>query len=394
LTIEAWVRGDSFALDGGVERRILHKDQAREYSLGVTTSGALFIQFGDGVTTRTVTAVNAVLQTGRWYHVAVTRDTTTNTVKFYVDGQLTDTIAYTAITVASSTNPVQIGAWSTTQGRWYGYIAEVRIWNVVRSAQQIFDYYAAGLTTAANLRGNWRFMEGSGTTVGDSSGNANNGTATNMGWDQYNAPQWIYASWSAPQAIRMAYLCGTTLRPGSTVLLDHKSGGVWSRVGQLSVAGTSLYYLTFAEVQATDVRFVLRPYDAAGIPVEVGTVAAGLADSIPLPVLPLETSYIQPATQLLPPAWPYGWQSGTVPVSRWTWRGLNKSERDYIVESAWRQGQGLMPVLMQLQTPPDPEKDADGLWIFVEPPSYEQRTGARYDVTARMAKVFPFAGSP
>jgi hypothetical protein len=53
-----------------------------------------------------------------------------------------------------------------------------------------------------------------------------------------------------------------------------------------------------------------------------------------------------------------------------------------------------MPVLMQLQTPPDPEKDADGLWIFVEPPSYEQRTGARYDVTARMAKVFPFAGSP
>lgn len=136
------------------------------------------------------------LGTGQWYHIAATYDTSTKTVCIYVNGQI-QSIAEemgdgsTVINLAmramgeNMTEAYQffIGG-SFFQGGTdprplQGKIAEVRVWSVARTQEQIWDnmYRIENPQNDETLLGYWKFDDGKGNTVKDYSRYGNDGIA-------------------------------------------------------------------------------------------------------------------------------------------------------------------------------------------------------------------------
>src|SRR5262249_32542727 len=88
--------------------------------------------------------------------------------------------------------------WAGAPGGWYGFIGqidEVRIWNAVRTADEIQLDSAAPLTgTESGLAAYYRFDEGSGTTARDATPNHRDGT---LGTSGSNLPAWATATGQA-----------------------------------------------------------------------------------------------------------------------------------------------------------------------------------------------------
>jgi hypothetical protein len=121
---------------------------------------------------------NYTAPAGTWVHLAFVCDTST---RLYVNGVLQDSNSYVIdlplgrIGYDSSGNPDYLR----------GILDEVRVWNVARTQAQIQANMNHSLSVPqANLVGYWRFDEGSGTTVSDSSGQGKTGTLQ-------NSPVWV-----------------------------------------------------------------------------------------------------------------------------------------------------------------------------------------------------------
>ncbi len=117
------------------------------------------------------------LVTGQWYHGALTYDGSVLTL--YLDGQVEDTFVTSDAPEAQSVLPFSIGAafdTSTDDGNWNGAIDEVRVWSVARTQGEIQADMDAQILSATNLVGRWGFEEGAGTSAGDSTASANDGT--------------------------------------------------------------------------------------------------------------------------------------------------------------------------------------------------------------------------
>jgi hypothetical protein len=110
-----------------------------------------------------------------WTHYAVTIDDATHEFRFYINGKLQPDSGVVegspglSKMIYSSTDPLHIG-----KNNLIGALDEVRIWNVVRSQQQIIGDMCASLAgNEPNLAGYWNFDDG---TAKDSSTNRNNGS--------------------------------------------------------------------------------------------------------------------------------------------------------------------------------------------------------------------------
>jgi hypothetical protein len=125
--------------------------------------------------------------TGQLTAVAVVVNT--SSLQFYIDGVQAGSFAlpYGSQTEATAwstpvyNTPVRIGKIEEygVNAPYYfgGDMDEVRIWNGARSSAAILADKDAELTgTEANLRGYWKFNEGSGTVANDSTANNNDGT--------------------------------------------------------------------------------------------------------------------------------------------------------------------------------------------------------------------------
>jgi hypothetical protein len=113
-----------------------------------------------------------------WYHVVVERVDTT--FKFFINGEDMSDPANTSTVTATiypATSNLSLGS------SLNGNMDEVRIYNRALSAQEVSALYAF---TGAPIA-HWNMEEGSGTTVNDTSGNANTGT---LGTGS-SAPSWI-----------------------------------------------------------------------------------------------------------------------------------------------------------------------------------------------------------
>lgn len=130
------------------------------------------------------------LQTNKWYHIALTYDSDTGEIFLYVNGRklLEDTR--------------RLGPNDLTHGDFYigrsyedsrylcGNIAEVRIWNVVRTQEQIAanPYYVD--PTSEGLVAYWKLDDMSTNVVRDYTGNGNDGTAkTTLSWQNVSLPE-------------------------------------------------------------------------------------------------------------------------------------------------------------------------------------------------------------
>jgi hypothetical protein len=125
----------------------------------------------DGVETS-----NGILAAGNWYHIAAVNDNGSR--HLYLNG-VEQSLNGGAQTVLSNSDPLRIGV-DYSSRYFHGAIDEVRIWNVVRTEQEIRENMHKTLdNTGSGLAAYWQFNDGNGSTLGNSCG-SHSGTLTNI----------------------------------------------------------------------------------------------------------------------------------------------------------------------------------------------------------------------
>lgn len=130
-----------------------------------------------------------LLQPGEWYHVAVTYDTETKAAIMYVDGKEQSRIDDYGNGEAINLGKQKKGDFMFKIGHSYGdpddmsrqlngEICEVRIWNVLRSQEEIYRNMYDVDPQTTGLKAYWKFNEGKGNNIAkDLTGNGNDAVA-------------------------------------------------------------------------------------------------------------------------------------------------------------------------------------------------------------------------
>jgi hypothetical protein len=126
--------------------------------------------------------VSTVLPVGQWYHVVGTYSFS-GSLYLYVNGVQVSTNSHTVAAISYDSNPFSIAKLDyccSTGHHFDGQIDDVRIYNRALSATEVTALYQSGQVTRKSvsnqgLVGYWAMNDGTGTTVGDSSGNGYNG---------------------------------------------------------------------------------------------------------------------------------------------------------------------------------------------------------------------------
>ena len=145
-------------------------------------------------------ASTCLIPAEKWTHIALTCDVASGRMVLYIDGKVAiDKSGNTFRAVNLGTPFVSPGkesydfkiGYSYTSGRELdGDITECRIWNIVRSPEEI----AAGIyevdPESEGLVAYWKFDEGTGETIRDHTGNGNNGKANaSLKWTSVSLPE-------------------------------------------------------------------------------------------------------------------------------------------------------------------------------------------------------------
>lgn len=139
---------------------------------------------GNGDLRATLTNSNDPINDGQWHHVAMVLDPT-GQIRGYVNGQQTGSWSNGGMSrPGNSDHPLRIGAQSTQSGLNRGYlagsVADLRIWQSVRTAEQMMaDKYTRFLPAPTELVGYWPIDEGTGTDVRQAASGGGNGTVVN-----------------------------------------------------------------------------------------------------------------------------------------------------------------------------------------------------------------------
>lgn len=140
-----------------------------------------------------ITSAKLQLQTNTWTHVAMTYDTTTGDMKFYLNGKLVYEATSSAninIVGNGSDRNFLIGKSYDDNRDFDGYISEARVWDVVRTQDEIAGNIYTVDPTSEGLVAYWKFDEGAGANVADASGNGNTLKAKNgpLLWHNVSLP--------------------------------------------------------------------------------------------------------------------------------------------------------------------------------------------------------------
>jgi len=193
------------------------------------------------------------LVAGTWYHVAVTYDAATTTMKLYKNGVLVS--SNNAVPPFANGNGVSIGAYGSV-ATLIGGMDEVRIWNRALCQTEIQNNMNCGLSPGGQdgLVALYHFDQGtigadnSGiTSLTDASGNGNNGTLNNF------ALNGATSNWAA------GTVSGTCSPFIPTILAGSPGGGTLSTTVTVDPAGT--YY------NASDCGLICRVLPSGGSPV-------------------------------------------------------------------------------------------------------------------------------
>lgn len=134
------------------------------------------------------------LQTNTWTHIAMTYDRSTGEIKFYLNGKLAyETSGSPSINIVGngSDRNFLIGKSYDDSRDFDGYISEVRVWDVVRTPEEIAASIYAVDATNSGLVAYWKFDEGGGANVADATGNGNTLKAQNgpLLWKNVSLPE-------------------------------------------------------------------------------------------------------------------------------------------------------------------------------------------------------------
>lgn len=200
LSIEAWFKTD----DAGATQYIVSKgtNDFTPGQYGLLLTGGK-VQFHLSNNTQHYGVVGTTdIQAGKWYHAAGTWDSTT--VTLYINGVSEGQNVFIG-PMTANTEPLEIGRLGKPLSEYYfqGEIDEVRIWNNALTAEQINAQKGRIINVSNNMVANYRFEEGTGTTLADNGfGNPATLFGSNI-WVTSTAPFYNYTPtylWSPGEA--------------------------------------------------------------------------------------------------------------------------------------------------------------------------------------------------
>ena len=169
LTIAAWIAPDSSG-ENSYGRIVDKRGGQLTYGLFVQSNGSLGFQGRSGGTLSSNASV--LTYDGSWQHVAITRDTVTGDVVFYVDGVAVGSATDTAGPLHGSTGDVYIGNLSSLSQTFDGNIDEVAIFDRLLSADEVFSLAKETVTISYDDTTGGNNGKGRQTKVEDASGAA------------------------------------------------------------------------------------------------------------------------------------------------------------------------------------------------------------------------------
>jgi hypothetical protein len=185
LTISAWIKPNEITYAAIIDR--LPYSGSNGYRLVTRIDGRIWAQFGTAESSDYAQTGTNYYSIGQWINiVGVFKNS--NYVKLYINGSLIESVSTTRSFTTDKS--LEFGRWYNTVGDneyFKGNIDEGVIWNEAITAAEIAALYNSGnpltaasdsgnYTSAANVKGYWRFGENTGTKVHDLSGSGNHGT--------------------------------------------------------------------------------------------------------------------------------------------------------------------------------------------------------------------------
>ena len=187
ITLEAWIYPMAMPeADAIIFRRYTGSDPYFIYSLHLhrdnpSTDPVAVFALSDGTPGSVVSVSSGTLPLFQWTHVSATYDG--STLRIYLNGGTPNT-AGASLTIPSDPSQIRMGieVAPTIQSHFFGFVDEMRQWNVARSAAQISSSMG-GLTPGddTGLIGYWQFehaaggLPATGTPAIDSSSSHNDG---------------------------------------------------------------------------------------------------------------------------------------------------------------------------------------------------------------------------
>lgn len=178
LTICFWYNPDYLIRNApaGTSQRIIRTNDDAISVFQRQTSGNLEFKLTttQGNTPRPTVSDRYLIQ-GVWHFVVIQYDTDSDAASIYVDGTLLGTQARDGTALIHNNTWVLGDATDALRG----FLDEVAVYNVAFTAQERDDAYYKGIYPEAGQVFYYKFDEGSGTSLTDSSGNGKTGTITN-----------------------------------------------------------------------------------------------------------------------------------------------------------------------------------------------------------------------
>ncbi|WP_308367899.1 MULTISPECIES: LamG-like jellyroll fold domain-containing protein [unclassified Microbulbifer] len=181
FTVETWVKVDAL---GGMNRHIfqqLDSSGPGRTLLGLYRDGQIFSWLGNS---GTYSSTRLTVDT--WYHIALTYDATTSTVRMYLNGELE---AETLKNAEASYGDIVLGPNKLLSGDWLeGALDETRVWTDARSQEQIRQHMNLAVSPSEpNLLFYYNYDQDNSDTLTDRTANYYNATL-------YNSPGYIYST--------------------------------------------------------------------------------------------------------------------------------------------------------------------------------------------------------
>lgn len=199
LTVEVWISPTEGSYDTHFISKYLHWN-TKDWGMYINPDGLLAFQM-EGTECDSgnwYVYSSESLSLNKWTHTAFVFDNDNDIVKLYLDGVLTGSRALAcdlpdtdALVWVGGPGPFYYNRYGTQM--FSGYIDDVRIWNVSRTDEEIFNNMLSGSITGSEdgLVAYWNFDEGSGQTVFDSTLYARNTyLGSTIGYDD-NDPAWV-----------------------------------------------------------------------------------------------------------------------------------------------------------------------------------------------------------
>ena len=216
LSLECWFKPESI----GAAQYLLSKwdtNSQRSYALVLNDTGKLLAWASDdGSFTAghySQTYGSTVLSAGTWYHVAMTFNSSTGAITLYVNGvndSSTDSVSTSATSVYNGTAPFSIGARFGSGVPSYptdGIISEARVWDDLRTQDEIRANMFRNVSTGSNLQGYWKLDN----AYTDASGNGNTLTASGSPVFASDVPAKLTSGVGYFYVVSSAYSASTTV---------------------------------------------------------------------------------------------------------------------------------------------------------------------------------------